>query len=99
MTNRNFIIIIIIGLTNPAFAQKVTYNYLIDTANIEVKQVQRLFENYIHSRPDSIYNNPYWSDTDKQNKGHFDILFGEFQPSLYMGFPVHVLSIKSHNDI
>ena len=99
MNIRNILIFIFVGLTIPCIAQKITYNYLVDTTNIEIKQVQQLFENYIHSQPDSIYNNPFWSDYDKQNKGHFDILYGEFQPSLYMGFPIHVLSIKSQNGI
>jgi len=99
MTNRKLLTLIFIGLTISSFAQKVTYNYLIDTSNIEVKKVQKLFEDYIHSRPDSIYNNPFWSDTDKEIKGHFDILYGEFQPSLYMGFPIHILSIKSNNGV
>jgi len=98
MTYRNFIFSILSSIYSSTLGQKVTYNAIGDTSNLEVKQVQKLFENYIHSRPDSIYNNPYWSDSDKQNRGHFDILFGEFQPSLYMGFPIHVLSIKSQND-
>jgi hypothetical protein len=79
-------------------AQKVTYNYIIDTSDVEVKKVKLVFENYIHSRPDSIYFNPYWSSIEKQSPYHFDILYGEFQPSLYMGFPIHVLSIKMHNE-
>lgn len=79
-------------------AQNVTYNYLVDTSNIEDKQIQTLFENYIHSKPDSIYDNPYWADSEKDSNGYFDILSGQFQPSLNMGFPIQVLSIKSKED-
>jgi len=76
-----------------SFAQKITYNHIVDTSNIEVKKVKTVFENYINSRPDSIYSNPNWCESEKDTKSHFDILYGEFQPSLYMGFPIHVLSI------
>jgi hypothetical protein len=93
---KTILIVILLVFVKTVFAQKITYNYLIDTSNIEVKKVQKLFENYIHSRPDSVYNNPYWTDSEKNKVGHFDVLYGEFQPSLYMGFPIHVLSIKSN---
>ncbi len=99
MSKRTLFLLIYFGVAISSFAQKVTYNYLVDTANIEIKQVQQLFENYIHSRPDSLYNNPYWCEADKHNKSHFDLLAEEFQPSLYMGFPVHVLSINSHHQV
>lgn len=99
MTYKTLLFFISIFICSTTFGQKITYNNIVDTSNVEVKQVQKVFENYIHARPDSIYNNPYWSNSDKKNKGHFDILYGEFQPSLYMGFPIHVLSIKSKNGI
>lgn len=87
------------GLNYSMFAQKITYNYIIDTSNIETKQIMNLFENYIHSKPDSLYDNPYWNSKEKQQYKYFDFLESEFQPSLYMGFPVHVLSIKSKNSL
>ncbi len=97
--NKIYYTAIFLVLSKISLSQKITYNYLVDTSNVEVKKVKELFENYIHSRPDSIYNNPYWSDSEKISGRHFDILYGEFQPSLYMGFPVHVLSIKSNNHV
>lgn len=36
----------------------------IDTSKIEIKKVYHLYKNYINSRPDSIYNNPYWSENE-----------------------------------
>lgn len=101
---RNILILCIIfsltgGLKDPMFAQKITYNYLIDTSNIDTKQIMNLFESYIHSKPDSLYDNPYWNSDEKHQYKHFDFLESEFQPSLYMGFPVHVLSIKLKNGL
>ena len=87
------------GLVYPLFAQKITYNYIVDTSDFETKQIMNLFENYMHSNPDSLYDNPYWNSDEKQQYKHFDFLESEFQPSLYMGFPVHVLSIKSKNGL
>jgi hypothetical protein len=37
----------------------------VDTTDLEVKKVYHLFKNYIESRPDSIYDNPYWNKKEK----------------------------------
>lgn len=37
----------------------------VDTTDLEVKQVYYLFKNYIESRPDSVYDNPYWNEQEK----------------------------------
>lgn len=36
----------------------------IDTTNIEIKEVYDLYTNYINSKPDSIYLNPYWDEVE-----------------------------------
>ncbi len=87
-------------LCNKSFSQKITYNYIVDTSNVDTKKVMKLFENYIHSKPDSLYDNPYWNSDEKKTYKVFDLLErSEFQPSLYMGFPIHVLSIKSNKGL
>ena len=43
--------------------------------------------------------NPFWNLEDQERSENYDFLEGEFDPSLYMGFPVHVLSIKFKEDI
>lgn len=88
-----------LSLSINSFSQNITYNN-IDTSKIETRKVMKLFENYIHSKPDSLYDNPYWNNEEKEQYKVFDLLErGEFYPSLYMGFPIHVLSIKSNKGL
>lgn len=44
-------ILLLLFLSASAFAQKVTYNYIIDSTDVEIKEVMVLFENYIASKP------------------------------------------------
>ena len=40
------------------------------TYNSDVKEIYHLFKNYLESRPDSNYNNPYWNEREKvERKG------------------------------
>ncbi len=73
-------------------SQKITYNPNIK-AEGDYLLIRTVFESYLLSKPDSLYDNPYWIAEEKAQYKQFDLLEGEFQPSLYMGFPVHVLSI------
>ena len=83
-------------LTN---AQNVTYNHILDSTNLETKKVMKLFEDYLASNPQNHVNNSFWNLQEQKEHKKFDFLESEFQPSLYMGFPVHVLSIKSKNGV
>lgn len=49
--------------------------------------------------PNLKEKNQYWNIEEQKKHKSFDFLESEFQPSLYMGLPVHVLSIKSKKDI
>lgn len=89
-----FQLIIILLFSISTFGQ-VTYNHVVDSANLETRAVMDLFENYLNSNPQDKQQNPFWSSQEQQRHKNFDFLESEFQPSLYMGFPVHVLSIKS----
>jgi hypothetical protein len=33
----------------------------VDTTNVQVKEVYKLYKNYLNSKMDSIYNNPFWN--------------------------------------
>jgi hypothetical protein len=76
------------------FSQKVTYNHIVDTTDLETNEVKILFENYLASNPERKEKSIYWSKDEQEKHKNFDFLESEFQPSLYMGFPVHVLSIS-----
>lgn len=79
-------------------AQNITYNYIIDDSP-ETKEVMKLFESYVTSKPEKQLKNSYWNTEDQLKYEKFDFLESEFEPSLYMGFPIHVLSIKSVNNM
>ena len=91
-------IIIFLFFCIGTFGQKVTYNYIVDSTNIETKEVMELFENYLASSPQKKQRNPFWNLKEQEKHKNYDFLESEFQPSLYMGFPVHVLSIKFKNN-
>ncbi len=82
-----------------AFAQKVTYNHVVDSTDADTKEVMGLFEGYLASNPQNKEKNKYWNLEEQKKHKNFDFLESEFQPSLYMGFPVHVLSIKFINEV
>jgi hypothetical protein len=62
--------------TNELYAQKskikVTIHSRVDTSFSDVRDISMLWENYLNSSPDSIYNNPYWNSEEKQRYRDFD---------------------------
>ena len=51
---------------------KLDLSSRVDTTNVNVKKIVKLYENYLNSRPDSIYNNPYWNSSEKEQYKDFD---------------------------
>jgi len=88
------IIVVVIFCFKLSLAQKPFINNGVDTANTEIKEVIKLWENYLMSHPDSLYDNPYWSKEEKSKYKDFDLLRTSFNPTLYMGFLPTVLSVK-----
>ncbi len=82
-----------------AFGQKVTYNHIVDTTDTDTQEVMELFGNYLGSIAQNIRPNPFWNTEEQEMHKNFDFLESEFRPSLYMGLPVHVLSIKFNNNV
>jgi hypothetical protein len=60
-------IIIILFFSISAFGQKVTYNHIVDSTNVETKEVMILFENYLASNPQNKTKNPFWNIEEQQN--------------------------------
>ena len=48
-------------------------NSTVDTSNADIAQVVRLWQNYLNSRPDSDYANPYWSAAEQRRYHPFDL--------------------------
>ena len=89
------ILIFLFFITITAFGQSIiTVDDRVDTSKVDLRKVVNLWINYLQSRPDSLYDNPYWNSKEKEEYKHFDFLEKEFQPSLYMGFPVSIVNVK-----
>jgi len=72
----------------------------VDTTQLEVKQVLNLFENYLNSRPDSLYDNPYWSKEDKSRHPDFYSARAWIYSSkdILYAFPPRILSIEKEGE-
>lgn len=76
----------------------------VDTSNQDVRQIIELYTNYLNSRPDSIYDNPYWNTAEKELYKDFDLsrgsLFqGGIKPGLLFSiFIPFVLSVEPADD-
>lgn len=75
----------------------------VDTTNSNIKEVLDLYENYINSQPDSIYDNPYWNSEEKARFKDFDfsrisIYNGISSRQLFRIYTPFVLSIEPKND-
>lgn len=58
----------------------------VDTTQKEIKEVAELWINYLNSKPDSLYDNPYWNKAEKLKYKNFDFSI----PYLYQ-FPSNQL--------
>lgn len=71
------IFLIFIGC-NQLFAQenpnalKVLISSRVDTSSNDVRAIIKLYEQYYNSKPDSIYDNPYWNKKEKEQYKDFD---------------------------
>lgn len=75
----------------------------VDTTNSHIKEVLNLYENYINSQPDSIYDNPYWNSVEKARFKDFDfsrisIYNGINSSQLFRIYTPFVLSIEPINE-
>jgi len=79
---------------------KVFVSSRVDTSSDEVRAIIKLYENYYNSRPDSIYDNPYWNKKEKELYQDFDfsrasIFQGEMNAvKLFRYYSSFVLSVE-----
>ena len=71
-------IIILISVSISTTAQKIQpyISARVDTSKIEINKIYHLYSNYLNSRPDSGYANPYWNEKEYfyyLNKGGLSI--------------------------
>lgn len=85
-------------LERPDFI-KLQISSRVDTTNTEVKAILELYENYLNSKPDSIYDNPYWNEQEKLHFKDFDfsrvsIYNGLNSQQLFSIYDPFVLSVE-----
>lgn len=91
---------LLLALTSQAMAQSsISLHPLVDTSQADIRQAVAVWVNYLRSKPDSLYDNPYWNAAEKSQSPRFDLLEREFDPTLYRGYPVQVLSVVNHNGL
>lgn len=72
----------------------------INTNDPEVAQILSLWKNYLHSRPDSLYDNPHWHEDDKRYFPEFDMArpWVFFAPNVFEYFNLTVLSVEREKE-
>ena len=96
--------LLILGATATTSAQsreiKPLLTNRVDTTDTNVRAVIQLFTDYINNRPDSTFDNPYWSDRDKS--AHPDYYWADvwlYQPKVLLDiYDPHILSVERQGD-
>lgn len=91
-----------ISITNNIFAQHIAINNGIDTTDLNIKTVIKLWTNYLNSNPnkDNIKDSPYWANTEKEKYPKVDQLLNSINseiPTYLMGQPT-ILYVKPKHD-
>lgn len=79
---------------------KLLISSRVDTTSTDVRDVVKLYEDYYNSKPDSIYNNPYWNKVEKEKYKAFDfsaedIFQGNMTPEiLFKYYSPFVMSVE-----
>ena len=70
---KNLLLIISLFITLNSFCQDIVLpiSARVDTSSVDAKIVYHLYKDYLNSKPDSIYRNPYWND--KENDHNLEI--------------------------
>ena len=98
---KKLILLLFLSTNLVVSAQNYTINLAVDTVFPDKKAVAELWFNYLKSTPDSLYNNPFWNEKEKQNYKGFDFLNSEgyLFPSLhYFRNNNKILSISNFQD-
>ena len=88
----------IIFLTTYFAQAQDSLNFIISSRvmweeDVDKKEVLELYKNYFYSRPDSVYNNPFWNEAEKKQYPHF---FDFSSVSIYNGINDDV--VRKHLD-
>lgn len=99
--------IIVFSLTSgQAYSQQLsidlTIHSRVDTSKQEINEIVTLWTNYLTSKPDSIYDNPYWNEAEKNKFKDFDMtrqfIYQFPSQQLLNYFKPTILSIEKEGD-
>ena len=86
MNKKMFSTIILTLLGVICSAQKISSKsqvILENQKNDDIPQINQLWNKYLLSSPDSLYNNPYWNNKEKEKHKSYDLLRSEGYLGLY----------------
>ncbi|MBO0939059.1 hypothetical protein J2I47_21070 [Fibrella sp. HMF5335] len=101
--------ILLVFLVAASHAQSViSVHPLVDTSRTDIRQAVAVWSAYLRTqpdrtrpdrtRPDSIRHSPFWNEAEQAQSPRFDLLEREFEPTLYRGYPVQILSVVGYPD-
>ncbi len=98
-----FLMLICLVCQMPAQAQadkgELQLTLRVNSSNNEVRSVLEIWQNYLASRPDSLYDNPYWTPEEKDADKEFDLTrtWVFFAPDIFQYFTPTVLSVEAES--
>lgn len=102
MTQKTLLLFsMLLGLSSLQAQNSLLISARVDTTSEEVKSVIKLYENYYNAKPDSIYDNPFWNQEEKDLYHDFDFsrasIFqgGMNSEQLFQYFSPFVMSVES----
>lgn len=103
---RPYITFILVFICRQLFSQNtafdITVHSHVDTSKQEIKEIVSLWVNYLSSKPDSIYNNPYWNEAEKKKYRDFDftrlLIYQLPSAQLLSYYKPTILSVEKEGD-
>ena len=97
MSNKTLLYFLILLTIHFAYAQDslnfITSSRVTWEEDADKKEVLELYKNYFYSRPDSVYDNPFWNEAEKKQYPHF---FDFSSVSIYNGINDDI--VRKHLD-
>ena len=90
--------LLLLSITTASAQSSVSVHPLVDTSQADIRQAVAVWSAYLRARPDSIRHSPFWIEAEQTQSPRFDLLEREFEPTLYRGYPIQILSVLGFPD-
>ena len=91
-------LLLFLSITTASAQSSISVHPLVDTSRADIRQAVAVWTAYLRARPDSIRYSPFWNEAEQAQSPRFDLLEREFEPTLYRGYPVQILSVLGYPD-